>query len=227
MNKQEAILYLKVSWLAYGVEMDLNDFVLTATFENTGTDTQGLFGVAFDNTLVVAFRGTDEKGYDWITNVRFSHQVYPYGNSDSRVKVHRGFITAYKSVRETILEKARQSSFDRVMCTGHSLGGALATLAAVDIQYNIAEKEVVCYTYGAPKVGNKPFASSYNKRVPQTYRFVNENDIVPKLPRWWNGYAHVEKLYRIGPSRFNWRIFSRGVADHYPHNYLKALQMLP
>ena len=63
--------------------------------------------------------------------------------------------------------------------------------------------------------------------IPHTFRVVNGNDIVPTLPRWWNGYTHVNNLYRIGHRPFTWKIFSKGIEDHYPHKYILALQALP
>ena len=66
---------------------------------------------------------------------------------------------------------------------GHSLGGALATLAAYDIQQELAKQgqqqqqqqqaEVVCYSFGAPRTGNHAFARDYNHMVPDTWSIIN------------------------------------------------------
>lgn len=227
MNKQEANLCALISEAAYTGQCRAADFQLTARFENKGTDTQGIFGIANDDTFVIAFRGSEETGLtDWITDLKFVKQVFPYEESgNKKVKVHYGFIWAYKSVRESVLKAARETDHQRIICTGHSLGAALATLCALDLQYNLPEKEIVCYTYGSPKVGNADFVASYNRRVPNTFRFVNRSDTVPNLP--FGGYDHVGRLFQLGqagPAAGMVDKVMKVMEDHYPHNYIKAIK---
>ena len=66
------------------------------------------------------------------------------------------------------------------MVTGHSLGGAVATLAAFDIarkarELGIRQEQVLCYTFGAPRTGNAAFAELYNQTVPDTWMLINGN----------------------------------------------------
>ncbi len=230
MNKQEALLCAEVAQASYGGDCRADQFKITARFENKSTDTQGIFGEAFGNTFVVGFRGSEETGLsDWITDLKFIKQVFPYGGGNKKVKVHYGFINAYKSVRETVLAAAKETPYKRILCTGHSLGGALATLCALDIQYNLPKKEVSCYSYGSPKVGNNDFTTSYKKRVPNTYRFVNSADKVPLLPV--GGYEHVGILQHIGQAgaiaQNVGNVIDKlmdEIDDHFPHNYIKALR---
>ena len=226
MNLREAVLMAWISRAAYGPDFQSPDFQVTATFENKATDTQGLFGVAYGDTLVIAFRGSEETGIaDWITDLKFVQQVFPYQESkNKKVKVHYGFIQAYKSVRQAVLDYARQSPHRRIVCTGHSLGGALATLAALDVQYNLPDREIACYTFGSPKVGNDAFAESYNRRVPDTFRFVNEADAIPQTPP--GNYRHVGKEERIGQAGPRKRGLTDRVAAHLPNTYIENLQSL-
>lgn len=228
MDKSEAILCAGLSNAVYTDSCQVKGFRLTARFENKGTDTQGVFGEAFDDALVIGFRGSEETGlWDWITDLKFIQQVYPYGEKkDSQIRVHNGFISAYKSVREAIHTQVKQTKHPRVICTGHSLGGALATLCALDVQYNFPDKQVSCYSYGSPKVGNDYFAKSYNERVPHTYRFVNSADTVPELPP--GRYEHVGVLHHVGQTgaqvaRLVDKVRDK-VEDHFPYNYIKALR---
>ena len=67
----------------------------------------------------------------------------------------------------------------RWLHTGHSLGGALATLAAYDIRKQLQasskqDVEVMCYSFGAPRTGNHAFAADYNHVVPDTWSIINE-----------------------------------------------------
>ena len=72
-----------------------------------------------------------------------------------------------------------------VFFTGHSLGGALATLAAS--RWNTVTTHL--YTYGSPRVGGKKFIQSFLTR--NRYRFRNNNDIVTRVPFEIFGYKHV------------------------------------
>ena len=76
--------------------------------------------------------------------------------------------------------------------SGHSLGGALATLAAYDIRKacpSLAPLDVRCYTFGAPRTGNHAFAWDYNATVPDTWGIVNDQDAVVRRhglsPKSW------------------------------------------
>ena len=69
-----------------------------------------------------------------------------------------------------------------IMITGHSLGGALAVMAAAHIQnkYNAVN---VLYTQGQPRVGNDDFAKFMTSFIPNTYRIVDYADQVPHVPQ--------------------------------------------
>jgi predicted lipase len=236
MNKPESLLCALIAQATYTNRCQSDDFYITAKFENKGTDTQGFFGVAFENTFVVAFRGSEETGTaDWITDLKFLQTPFPYIKRNRKIKVHLGFNQAYQSVRDTVIRIVQESAHERVICTGHSLGGGLAKLCALDIAYNVPGKTVYVYTYGAPKVGNAEFAKASNKKVPNTFRFVNGSDIVPTIPL--GDYAHVGQLCRIGrlvqeegeESSWSWndllgRVVDR-LDDHFPYKYIEQLQL--
>ncbi|MEM9806011.1 MAG: lipase family protein [Cyanobacteria bacterium P01_D01_bin.56] len=208
-------------------------------FEHKATDTQvALLEDAATQCGYIVFRGSDADR-DWLTNLDFAKWSavtgaitdekqldYPevYGESSTGVKLHKGFITAYLAVRSEIQSKVNASSIKHWVVTGHSLGGALAKLCAVDLQYNLgSEVSMEVYTFGAPRIGNKAFAESYNHRVPKTCRFVNGNDVVCGLPRRWQGYRHVNTRIRFRVL-FTWRIISGSLQDHRIDRYIAALQ---
>ena len=60
------------------------------------------------------------------------------------------------------------------MVAGHSLGGALAVLAAYDIQQAFGFRSFRVYTFGAPRVGNHPFAREYGDAVTNTWTVIND-----------------------------------------------------
>ena len=175
------------------------------------TDTQGFVfqkdvGGKYD--VYIFFRGTQQIR-DWLTDLNAFHTVYPYGNRNSKIRVHQGFIKAYKSVRSDIhriLNNIR-GDLGQVIIGGHSLGGALSILCAVDIQYNFTDC-IECYPSGNPMPGNKAFAESYNSRVPLTFRTYMRKDVVPLMPPKWfgkytnGGYTHAGNPNPIGPGKF-------------------------
>jgi pimeloyl-ACP methyl ester carboxylesterase len=79
---------------------------------------------------------------------------------------------------------------------GHSLGGALATLLALDVAANAAFKNPTVYTYASPRTGGPQFAATYNQVVPNTFRVAGRIDLVPKLPLP-PFYEHVLGLYEL------------------------------
>lgn len=228
MDKKIALLCARISHAAYGKGFDMADFKLLGRFENAGTDTQGIFGVAFKDTLILAYRGSEETGInDWIRDLKFIPAGFPYGDGNAAIQVHAGFIEAYSSVREAMVKVAKESQHKKVICAGHSLGGALATLSAVDVKHNVPGKEVSCYTFGSPKVGNADFVKFYNGRVPQTFRFVNGVDLVPSLPPdipFVVDYEHVGQLFHIGDLQASQVSADAGIC-HLPGNYCKLLEV--
>lgn len=208
-NKDKALLFLNFAETARLTKNELLQVYPTAVFiEDIKTDTQCYYLRFGDRneSVVIAFRDTEKKIKDWLTDLNSFHTVYPYGNNNSKIQVHKGFIDAYKSVRYQLQTKLLNdiASIKKIYICGHSLGGALATLCAVDVQFNFPI-HVECYQSGSPKVGNKEFAKSYDFRVPNTYRTFIKNDIVPTLPPSWieliskGGYTHIGEKHPIGP----------------------------
>ena len=88
----------------------------------------------------------------------------------------------------------------RMIVTGHSLGGALATLAAADIRkiddpwYS---ENTELYTYGSPRVGNEATARFLTKQSNYSYRVTSMHDPVPRIPSVFLGYWHMQPEYWI------------------------------
>ncbi|KIW13151.1 hypothetical protein PV08_08338 [Exophiala spinifera] len=112
---------------------------------------------------------------------------------------HSGFLDSWNSAKSIVqgaVDGAKQANPSySIVSTGHSLGGALATLAAADLRnsgHNIA-----LYTYGSPMVGNVALATFITGQGGGNYRVTHANDIVPKLPGYPLGFAHVSPEYWI------------------------------
>lgn len=175
------------------VSKDLNQ-IETLLQENCGLskfkpfdnqDTQA-FIAANNEIIVLSFRGTTTMR-DWLTD--FNIKLIP-----SKVgRVHQGFNKAldyiWQDLRQTLTDfRDKEQS---IWIAGHSLGGALATLAVDRLTEERIEINGL-YTFGQPKVGDKVFAANFNDKMKElTFRFVHDEDIVPKVPTALQGYCHI------------------------------------
>lgn len=158
-------------------------FILKGVLFSAETDTQGFVAVkkpADDDPgmAVVAFRGTQEIK-DWITNLDSATVDVTSRQSSSNAvlgKVHKGFDKAFKSVESQINDLLEGDENLPLYISGHSLGGALATLAT---WYLPGTKLAACYTFGAPRAGDTGLRNRYRTPI---YRIVNGADPVPFVP---------------------------------------------
>jgi hypothetical protein len=139
----------------------------------------------FPDQRLLAWRGSVDP-LDWLTDLQFLRRDFGLG-----IQVHHGFADAIDQVNDQLIALARASA-KPLFITGHSLGAAMAILSGRNL---IAQRISIpaIYTFGGPRVGNKLFAAIYDALAigPVTYRIVNEEDIVPRLPSWLTGYRHV------------------------------------
>lgn len=92
--------------------------------------------------------------------------------------------TIKKEVIEEINNIQQNSKLNRLHITGISLGGALATIAFTDLTHLTTFISIKVTTFGAPRVGNKNWASYYELlTLGRTKRYVVEGDPIPELPR--------------------------------------------
>lgn len=172
--------------------------------------TQGLFA-KFDDVAVVSFRGTETNRKDDLKTI-FSFWRTPYKD----IKIHSGFYKSLNGVIETInadLDSLGPSV--RTIYTGHSMGGALATLLA----YLRAPTELC--TFGEPKISGEPQFLSYMQKV-NYHRLVTQHDWIRFLPvgipkMMPYQHAGTEKLL---PSKWNWKNW---VEPHQLSTYNQAI----
>jgi hypothetical protein len=131
-----------------------------------------------DNHAIIAFRGTSNL-LDVVTDLNALLVGYRGGG-----KVHRGFAKAPDTVWPKLKEAVNAlPETDRVFVTGHSLGGALAQLAAYRIGLELGRRVQAVYGYGSPRVGDRKFAGRYSKRLgDRTFLYVNGGDPVARVP---------------------------------------------
>ncbi|CAH1223988.1 hypothetical protein PAECIP111893_05061 [Paenibacillus plantiphilus] len=145
-------------------------------------DMKELFGFVLesDKAAILAFRGSGS-AVDWVNDF-IAYQV-KFRPVNAGGHTHCGFTDVYMSARDRIFELLDKLPPGKpLFITGHSLGGALATLAALDIAANRGPEGIVVYTFASPRVGDPQFARAYNRLVTNSFRLRNEHDIVPHLP---------------------------------------------
>lgn len=152
--------------------------------------------ISHEDFVAAVFRGTDELA-DWLDNLNVKPIAGPFG------KVHTGFYRALMDVWPRMRQKIRDVRKDDsprrpLWLTGHSLGGALATIAASTL-VDDDEPFFGAYAFGAPRCGDKEFARLYRIEgaQPRTFRFQNNSDIVTRVPARMMGYRHVGELVYI------------------------------
>ena len=154
------------------MELDSLNAKLIKTFDSNGT--QAIL-VSTNKFIALAFRGTEATSVKDIKSDAKANTI----KCDSGGKIHSGFKEAFEEVALDIQCTLDQEELaDKpLFITGHSLGGALATIGAKKLTHKggIAS----CYTFGSPRVGDEEWIS--NIKVP-FYRVVNAADCVTMMP---------------------------------------------
>lgn len=133
-----------------------------------------------DIGLVMAFRGTTRTLGDWRNDFAGGFTPFPgHGN------VHNGFLNSVRSVEYPLIQRAAllytSQQPEGLYLTGHSKGGAMASLMGAELNRlkpeGLPVPQVV--TFGAPRVGDSRFTETYPcKHI----RYESFRDIVPHLP---------------------------------------------
>lgn len=188
-----------------------NGQALVAQISNSYTDIQGF--IARDDErkeIIVSLRGSLS-----LTDVLMDTQIVlipfisPGVDAPDGVLVHSGFLAAWNSVALEVLavvaeELERLGRGYSLVAVGHSLGGAVAVLAAVALKQNFTGVPITrMYSYGAPRTGNSTFAQLVNSMMGgNAFRVVHANDGVPTCIPPSLGYHHhgIEYWQRYEPA---------------------------
>jgi hypothetical protein len=241
MTRNEALYNAKLAVLAYSnqdqIIWDDYGLELVKWIEHKKSDTQGFVAIK-DKSIYVVWRGSESKK-DFQNDA--SIDKVPFINEGE--KVHIGFKSSWESVVgdtydaiDTALENLQGEATD-ITVSGHSLGGAVATLYAHSIKKHYPHYNVKSLTIGSPRVGNKVFKENYDKSGIDTLRIVHKNDLVTHVP--YIKFHHVNYQVRLDTDgnilkkesslRSLWlylkALFSgKTVKDHMGDGYLKALE---
>lgn len=242
-----ALLYALLSRLVYDKYTTVQNrvekygFHALSSFGNRTTDTEGFVVTnhidclenhpSITRVTVVVFRGTEGKSLDnglfnptdLFTDLDFG-KVRVVGDGRADYKVHVGFHRAYWSVHFQVNDILRRytSPGDPVVFTGHSLGGALATIAAFDRTPSLPS----LVTFGCPPVGNFVFANFFNRWPHYRSRhFVMNGDIFADE----SSPGLMAFMKTKGFHRTPWRVSLPGVEgpSHAVDSYVSMVGRLP
>lgn len=187
---EQALLFAKCSQIAYYKETLGKQSARELGFDNISyfshDEAQGYI-FKTDTDIVIALRGTEpSKINDIIADLKVWRTSLP-GDQE----VHAGFLEEVDDIwyptYKKFLEYFHNNKGMNVWITGHSLGGAMGTIFAQRLCIRDHADHITMFTYGSPRVGNRAFG---RKITCDHYRFVNNNDIVPRLPTPFFGYKH-------------------------------------
>lgn len=234
MERKELLKFANIAATTYDNPKDS-----TKKFKAQGYDIVEFFNVKgaqgyllkdLNDQYVLSFRGTESAG-DVLADLKARMKTESSGGD-----VHRGFKGELDKLWPSI-EKAL-TKVDTLYITGHSLGAAMATIAASRIQ----DKVLALVTFGSPRVGTRAFVNSLKVAH---YRVQNNCDDVTKVPLLLMGYRHHgthrymnfygefrtfttwQKIKDMVRSRLKARMKKQkfiGVFDHLMKNYIKKLE---
>ncbi|KAJ1974577.1 hypothetical protein H4R35_003545 [Dimargaris xerosporica] len=169
------------------------------------------------NAIALTFRGS-KNTRQWLLDMKMAPKRWPKSVKNSLV--HRGFLRGYQDVANQLYTQcmcllARHPNH-RLIIIGHSLGGALASLAAVDfMQRNSSLAPITSVvTFGKPRVGNKHYVKHYSSLNLDSTRVVNKRDVVPHVPPRFFGFRHEgEEMWILPNSTTNCTVYYPGEDD--------------
>jgi pimeloyl-ACP methyl ester carboxylesterase len=174
---------------------------------------------------VAVFRGSVH-WKNFIADAIFKPKKWPLDDEDScpGCKVHRGFVKAYNELETQVLAAVNDLGCQQVAVVGHSLGGAMATLASFRFRTHLGIPAEPVYTFGSPRVGNPSFVAAYASAAkattswPPQWRVVDYEDIVPRLPlpEEATKYVHVQQEVFYGKDHKHFKICSLGDGPEDP-----------
>ncbi|KAF2192627.1 alpha/beta-hydrolase, partial [Zopfia rhizophila CBS 207.26] len=171
-------------------------------FQNSlKTDVTGFVAVDSTNQLIiVSFRGSASIK-NWIVNFDMGAV-----NTDlcSGCTAHGGFWNSWVEARKGVLAAVKSAVAAnpkyKIVATGHSLGGAIASLATAQLRKD--GYTVALYTFGAPRIASSKLSDFITNQPGGNYRVTHWNDPVPRLPPIAFNFVHISPEYYINKGNF-------------------------
>lgn len=198
-------------------------------YTDNGEDTE--VGIAVtEDAVYIAFRGSEEDSLDdWQNN--FQTDTYEIQSGDWTVNLHSGFWDAWEAVAWPVKTSVRNNSGKKIYLMGHSLGGALAQIAAFALERDGDEVDAVI-TFGSPRVGLSDWTTfALNTGLSdKIINVIDPSDPVPFLPPESMGYYRTGRMINLDTSTCtevtdddindSWSILAVDLSNHFITNYI-------
>jgi hypothetical protein len=193
----------------------------------TSTEEKGLVyttEINGEKTLVLSFRGTSNP-YEWLTDANFINKTVNIGGQN--LNVHTGFYNVFNAMKDQTLNSAKSlmagGDVKRIIVTGHSLGGAVASIMAPFMKDNFKGVEVDLITFEAPKAFDKESAAKVAEIIGEenVIRIADDNDLVTKVGHgiWAGGH--------VGEGRSEWNMMEgNGIGSYHSMERVAANHVL-
>ena len=200
------------------------------TIEDKPTDCK-VFVIRDLNTLYITGPGSVSLT-DWYLDFQIWRTRVDYLDN---TLVHAGFMKAYNAIRNKLISyvevQLRKYEIKKIVCTGHSLWGAIASIAAADMS-SLDNVHVTCVTFGSPRVGNSDFAQYFNTNVDTSFRCVFEKDPITFTPiplRFKHVRGHIKCTYTgdvENTDNFNkWNCIGCRISHHSMDSYCNSFNI--
>jgi len=164
-----------------------------------------------DNIFWISLRGSDSIE-DWLNNIQIELIDLNWINeaNSKNIKIHKGFWERWNSLypffRDYIIYSQSLTNYKnqmkynssnpkiivpKIIITGHSLGGAIGTILALNMTLHDKDCDILITSFGAPRIGNNEFIELLkNQQNIKILRFINKKDLVPHIPPLFLSYRH-------------------------------------
>ena len=132
--------------------------------------------------LIICFSST-EFLTEWIDDFDIRQTKSEFIPGEYKILLHIQHYNFYNSLRTELLECIKDyiNDYTVLVCTGHSLGGSVASICFVDMIINNIIQKRTMYTFAASRTGNTEFANAVDKEN-TAFRIANTEDLVPTVP---------------------------------------------
>jgi len=199
-----------------------------------------------DTDIILCIRGTNfNEMTDILTNIKIIPEEVTL-NDGRKMKVHSGYhegAIEIMKLMKTQLDALLLEKMRPIHITGHSLGGAIASLIALYLQ-DKGYKNISCRTFASPAIGNKSFRKIMEKEFPDFERYVYDLDYVPFMIFWYYHPSPSILIYKDGDTAIAeqnaWLTLCRIIImfvsgdekrqeafhAHFPYVYLDAINLM-
>ena len=165
---------------------------------------------------VFGFRGTETTNLkDWEKNFQMNLAEASIGSTTFRI--HQGFRDRYQNIASWFEAEYQAIPHDyTIMITGHSLGGALATISAVYASGKLNRRPDAVITFASPKVGEQDFHGYYVRMVgcDRTLRITVKGDFFTTVPKD-KRYTHVCNALEVDGGQSGWFVSILHIAKNH------------